>query len=147
MKLQKEQKTLALFHEKVAEVAKSIEPMRDEEQFEQRLKEKVGTVISEWKKSKSTAGSFAKEIFVGGEKPGGDFLKKLAEQAAGPTVAGATVGGLTTGAILGAAAGLAVALVIHASSSIQSVIKKEQDSPYRFLTMLEKSGVVFTAGC
>jgi hypothetical protein len=146
VKLQKEQKTMARFHEKMAEVASSIEPMRDEEQFEKRLKEKVGTVISEWKNSKSSAGSFAKEIFVGGEKPGGDFLKKLAEQAAGPTVAGAAVGGLTTGAILGAVAGLAVALVIHASSSIRSVIRREQDSPYRVLTMLEKSGIAFTAG-
>jgi hypothetical protein len=146
VKLQEERQSLIRFRTQVTDVARSIRPMREEARFEKHLKEKVGEVISAWEKSKSKPGSFAKEIFVGSEKPGGDFLKKVAEQAAGSTLAGAMVGGLTTGALLGAAAGLAVGLVIHASSSARSVVKREQDSPYRFLTLLEKSGVAFTAG-
>ena len=71
----------------------------------------------------------------------------MAELAAGPAVAGAMVGGLTTGALVGAAAGLGVAIVIHASSSVRAVRKKEEEGPYRILTLLEKSGVAFTAGC
>ncbi|MGJ4911287.1 hypothetical protein [Bradyrhizobium sp. HKCCYLS2033] len=146
IKLHKEGNELARFHDEMTKVAQSIRAMREEARFEHRLKEKVGTIIADWEKSKAKPRSFIKEFFGGSEKPAGDFLKKVAELAAGPTVAGAAVGGLTTGALLGAAAGLGVALVIHTSSSVRAVQRNAQDSPYRVLTLLEKSGAAFTAG-
>jgi hypothetical protein len=147
VRLREQEKSLEKFRKEMTTVAASIRAMREESQFKKRLKERIGSIIADWEKSKAKPGSYAKEFFVGSEKPAGEFLKKIAEQTAGPVVTGAIVGGLTTGAILGAAAGLGVALVIHAASSVRAVHQKEKDSPYRFLTLLEKTGIAFTAGC
>jgi hypothetical protein len=146
VRLREERAPLDRFRAQMVELAESIKSMRDQERFEKRLKEKVDQTLSEWQTSKSKPSTILKEIFTGGEKPAGDFLKKIAEQAAGPGVTGAIVGGLGTGALLGAAAGLGVALVIHAASTVRAVRDREKNSPYRFLTLLQNSGVAFSAG-
>jgi hypothetical protein len=151
-KLRDENALLDSFRLQMMEVAESIGEMRDQDQFEKRLRQKVGDTISMWQKSKLRPRAYAREFFKGIHKPGGDFFKSMAEKIAGPlpVAAGAattySIGGLTSGTLLGAVVGLGVALVLHANSSIQAVKDREKKSPYRFLTMLEKSGVAYTAG-
>ncbi len=147
VKLREEDQALGRFHQKAADIAKSIPTMRNKDRFETELKRKVDEVIDEWDQSKTRPGSIARQIFTGTEKPTGDFLKKIAEQAAGPAVTGAMVGGLSTGTVLGATAGFGVALVVHAATAVRTVATQQKDGPYHILTLLEKSGAAFTAGC
>jgi hypothetical protein len=48
------------------------------------------------------------------------------------------------GALVGAAGGFVVALVLHGASSWVKARERQRNSPYRYLTQIEKAGVAFT---
>jgi hypothetical protein len=69
--------------------------------------------------------------------------KSGAAGATGAAVVGATAGGTLLATLSGAAAGLAIGILVHAGKSYRKMQKEERDSPYRYLTLMENSGVVF----
>jgi hypothetical protein len=109
----------------------------------------AAVALRKWESEKANMKSF-KQAFVGDNvfKPGEDFMKRLAEKsmgAEGMTVAGPPlIGGLTTGSLLMAGIGLGIGLLFHALSPWRKVESAEKNSPYRYLTMMDEAGVVFT---
>ena len=101
----------------------------------------------------------ADKLTSGGEKATGSVAAAavgsgVAGAAAGGGVAGATAGGvaalagtgaagLVTAAVASAGVGLAIGVVFHGVKSYFRMRKNEEDSPYRFLTLMEQAGVVF----
>lgn len=117
--------------------------------LQEYLEDKAATAIREWESNKANMASFKRKFFdVNVFKPEEAFMKKLTEKALiaeGMTVAGPPlIAGLTSGSVLAAGAGLGIGLLFHALSSWQKIKSSERDSPYRYLTMMEKAGVVFT---
>jgi hypothetical protein len=117
---------------------------------EKYLNDVVNDVCRKWEADRANLSNFASAIF--GEEAiaqPGKLLEKLAEKAFGPAAAGGTagiIGGLTLGGLVGAAAGFAVGLVTYASTTWARLKQKEKESPFRYLTLLEESGVGFAVG-
>ena len=84
----------------------------------------------------------AKKVLVGmGGGAAADAAKTAA--AAATSSSASWVGSLGTGAMIGAGAGLLIAILAHSGKAYWQGRRTERDSPYRFLTMLENTGVVF----
>lgn len=128
-------------------------PQRDE-----AFRDAASKVLDQWQADSRNMRGFVRVLFGGGNlsKLTTNFAAKVAEKmfsgatagavtAAGGTTAGMTAGSASgsvlAGTIIGAGAGLAVGLVAHAAGSAWAVSRRTR--PYRFLTMLEKEGVVF----
>jgi hypothetical protein len=54
--------------------------------------------------------------------------------------------GTLAGHFLGPLGGFGVAVVVHAVGSVAAEVAQGKKSPYRFLTMAEKAGVVWSIG-
>lgn len=145
-KLRQERAPLDSFRFELKRIADSIPKMRDERAFEKRLRAEVADILKRWQQDKANLSKYARGMLGGSGKPAADFLKKIAEHAAGDATKGAMVGGLTTGSLLGAAAGMGIALVVTVTTSVIDVRKKALESPFRFLSLLEEGGAAFTVG-
>ena len=118
------------------EIAKLIPRMQEEERFKERIQSSVDDALQKWKSDRANMSSFARRVFGSeGIKPAGDVFKSALEKGL-PALAGTV--------ILGWAAGVAIGLAVHVATSWASVREKERRSPYRYLTKLEKAGVVFS---
>jgi hypothetical protein len=118
----------------------------------------ISKVLDEWRKDRSNMSAYWRRFFGEGitdtsqkfvEKVG-EKLTSGAEAAAGGAGAAATaaVGGsgaaaMATAAVAGAGVGLAIGIVFHGVETYFRMRRAEQDSPYRYLTMMEQAGVVF----
>jgi hypothetical protein len=82
---------------------------------------------------------------------GGKTLEKMISKAleTAPAAATATTGALAglalQGPVLAAGAGLGIGLFTHAAKTYIDMVKKDEDSPYRYLTLMEEGGVVIRA--
>lgn len=124
--------------------------IRDNEIREQYLNDVADDVFKKWENDKANLSNYVRELFGEGmlSQPG-RLLEKIAEKAFTPAAAGAgaaIAGSLTTGALTGATAGFAVGLITYAGTTWQKVRGKQRNSPYRYLTMLERQGVSFAVG-
>jgi hypothetical protein len=133
------------------DIAASIPQMRNRTKLKERLQAATNDALNRWRNDQVNMSQFSRELFsVEGLKPTADFMKKVSERMLESTstpISGAIVGGLTTGTLLGAAAGLAIGVIIsHGLSSLQRVRERAKNSPFRYLTQIEKSGVVFAVG-
>jgi hypothetical protein len=72
-------------------------------------------------------------------------MTKLMEKAVSEPVAGALIGGLTSGSLIGSTGGFVIGLAMLAIKSAAAVRSQQKSSPYRYLTMMQKKGVVFNA--
>ena len=113
------------------------------------MRDKAADALRKWESDKANMKSFKRAFLGDGAfKPGEEFMKKITEKTLsteGVTIAApALVGGLTTGSFLIAGLGLGIGLIFHALSSWRKAELAEKNSPYRYLTMMEKAGVVFT---
>jgi hypothetical protein len=121
-------------------IAAKIPAMQDEKQFEDRLRAAVYEGLSHWERDKVNMAKVAREIFgFEGLKAAGDSLTKALEHWAPAAAAGAA-----SGTLLGAGPGIAIGLMVHGLTSWGRVRKHSQKSPFRYLTKLEKAGVVFS---
>jgi hypothetical protein len=90
----------------------------------------VNSLFSQWERDRANLSSFVRELFGEGSlSEPAKLVGKVAEKAAGESVAGALVGGVTTHSLLGAGAGCAVGLMFHAIRSYQNVRRKEKVAP------------------
>jgi hypothetical protein len=79
------------------------------------------------------------KLLEGGEKAGAGALAG----GLGSAATGATAAGLLLGSLTGAGAGLALGILVHTGKSYFRMRTEEQQSAYRYLTLLERAGVVF----
>ena len=73
-----------------------------------------------------------------------DTVRRVADKVAGPAVVGAIVGGLTNLTLVAIAFGIGVSIVVEAFKVAKQLRDREQASPYRYLTLVEKSGLGYS---
>jgi hypothetical protein len=157
-KMSRDREGLYALRTELQDMAGRIPTMTNRKRRDEYLQDSANDVILNWRKDKKNMSKFAREFFGGGM--GGNaakFLGKVAPSvlsggafgtaggaaASGGTAAAATViGGLTVPALIGAGAGLAVGVIIHGVSTAIKVKKQSAQSPYRFLSKIEKAGAV-----
>ncbi len=125
-----------------------------------RFKDLASDVLKEWRRDRKNLTHYWRAFFGDSgltgtsekfvEKAADNFAsagEKAATGAAGGVTAAASGGGgiatMATSAVLGASVGLAIGVVFHGMKSYFKMCSDEGDSQYRFLTLMEKSGVVF----
>jgi hypothetical protein len=144
--LNSEWEAIAAFRAAAEKIAASIpEGIQDPMVLKRRMKGAVDQLFKQWKRDKLNLSNYVRELFGQGSlSEPAKLIGKVAEKAAGESVAGALVGGVTTHSLLGAGAGCAVGLMFHAGTAYQKVRQKEKEGPLRYLTMLHKEGVSLT---
>jgi hypothetical protein len=153
--LKKERDALAKFRAELEELARTLPPiMHSEPDLETRLNDLTNDIFKRWLKDQKHLSHYARELFGDGVLAAPEkLIAKLAEAAATPftgagtavgVAAGAHLGNLTLGLATGAAAGFAVAVVFRAVETWGRIKKQQKDSPLRYLTTLQRSGVVFS---
>ncbi|MDX8518727.1 hypothetical protein [Mesorhizobium dulcispinae] len=134
--LNKEWDALAAFKSALEDAAQSLpQLMLDKTRREERLRDLAASILQKWKNDRANLSTYARSIF------GGDFLdqpEKLIEK-----VADTAFVGVSAMSLAGAAVGSAIGIAFHAAKSVVKVRKVERESPFRYLTLLEKNGVGF----
>lgn len=134
----------------------AMDPGRERETY---FRDVASKVLQGWRSDRSNMSAYWRKFFGEGLRDTSQkFVEKVAEtltsggeKAAGGGAAGATaavVGGggaaaMATAAVAGAGVGLAIGVVFHGVKSYFRMRSAEQDSPYRYLTLMEQAGVVF----
>jgi hypothetical protein len=151
--LKKERDALAKFRAELEELARTLPPiMHSEPDLETRLNDLTNDIFKRWQNDQKNLTHFARELFGDGALSAPEKLvAKLAEAAAAGAgtgavgaAAGAQMGNLTLGLATGAAAGFAVAVVFRMIETWSKLKKQQGASPFRYLTTLERTGVVFS---
>jgi hypothetical protein len=144
--LNKEWEAVAAFRENVEEIAKSIPAqIKNPKTLRLRLENAANDLFKKWERDQANLSAYVRELF------GDEFLSepikalgKIAEKTYGESVAStAIVGHVSQDYLLGAGAGCAVGLVFHAARSYGAIKKRERNSPFRYLTMMQDAGVGF----
>jgi hypothetical protein len=131
------------FRDAITKIALNI-PAMSEDKLEKRLRNEAKRIFSEWDKQRAKLKGIPGEMLgKDAPTPAEDFIKDLVKDMAGPA-SGGIIGGLTTGSVLVAGAGLAVGVIVHAYNSWRRLQERDRDSPYRYLTLANRAGVVFT---
>lgn len=130
--------------------ARSLPSMDPGKQRDEFIMDEVLEIEKAWEKDKLNMSSFARAFF----KPDSaklvtDAASKVAEKYLTQPVLKATgtgagvglIGGTIEQAVVGAVGGLVFGLIAHANTTFSNVRQLEQNSPYRYLTLLEKSGI------
>jgi hypothetical protein len=150
--LAKEREPIRELKAKLREFAAEIPPLLDEAYLERKLQEKAAAALEKWQGSRPSFRGALKKFF-GAElaKVGVDLLKgsisKASDLTSKPPASGLAVsaGGAAL-YFLGPIAGFGVGLAVHGVTTAVSELTREKESPYRYLSMAEKAGVVFSVG-
>jgi hypothetical protein len=143
--------------QRLREHASGIPAMDRSALRDEYLADCVSKVLQEWERDRRNLGSFWREFF--GEKAIDvveKFTQQIAEKAVTPASAGAAISGVNSaakgsvivsgamhGALYGAGLGVAIGAVFHGIKSYSRMEVRAQESPYRYLTILEDAGVEF----
>lgn len=157
--LKDERHALAAFRSKLEHLAGTLPPtIKSESKLQERLDDVLNDMFQEWQRDQANLSNFARRLFgEGALSEPAKLAQKLVEKAfetkdvqmasAATTAAGAAIGahlgGLTINAAMGAAAGFVVALVFRSVGVWGETQKAARESPFRYLTALEKHGVSF----
>jgi hypothetical protein len=139
-----------LLHE-LEKRAKDMAAMDPGEERGKKFRDETSDILKEWKRDRANTANFAKRFFGWGLlDPGAKFFDKVVDAAVKAAPAAGTGAG-ATGALAGlalanplvaAGAGLAIGLFTHTAKTYGDIRAKERDSPYRYLTVMEKAGVI-----
>jgi hypothetical protein len=152
MDLAKEREPIRKLKTKLQELATQIPPMLDEDHLEEKLKECAVTALKEWQDDRPSFRGALKKFFGADlAKVAADLIKGSINKAAdlGPTAtSAATVVSAGSAALqyLGPIGGFGVGLAVHGITTAVSELTRGRHSPYRYLSMAEKFGVVFSIG-
>jgi hypothetical protein len=114
---------------------------------EKYFKQAAMDIVNNWQHDRANMSSFWREFF-------GEGLIDTGAKFLGDAVKGANIGttasltgmigasALTAG-LVSAGAGLVIGVAAHTAKSATHVRKRAVESPYRYLTTIEKAGVVF----
>jgi hypothetical protein len=106
------------------------------------FKDKAADVLREWRAERANMSRFWRVFFGAGvAEPGIEFAEKAVDKAL--EIGGATGMGTLLGGLVGAGAGLAIGILAHTGKSYFRMRTEEKRSAYRYLTLLEQTGVVF----
>jgi hypothetical protein len=157
--LQDDREPLRRLVTRLQELAKEIPAMDPGPERETYFHDIGAKVLKEWQFERSNMSTYWRKFFGEGLADKSEkFLEKVAEKltsgaekaatggAAGATAAAASgvgVATMATAAITGAGVGLAIGVIYHGVKSYFRMRRDEQDSPYRYLTLMEQAGVVF----
>ena len=151
--LASERKAIAKMIQTLRARAAEIPAMDEGPHLDERFMDTAQDVFKEWEQDRANFGNVAKSFFsTEALKHTTDFAADVAKGmltvgAGGAVGTGAAAAGwfgsLLAGGLIGCGAGLVVGLVAHGGVTLHNVRKREEDSPYRFLTILEERGVVF----
>jgi hypothetical protein len=153
--LNKDWEAVGAFKDSLEGLTADIPPgIDDPKSLHQRLSEKADKMLARWKEDNKNLPQRLKELFSGDSEEATKVLEKLVEKGVGGEVVGAGAAGgglisalsgghLTYHAVLGAAAGLAVAVVVRTGKNVVATKKKQKKDPFRYLTMMEKAGVSY----
>lgn len=152
--LQEERAALASFRAKLEDLAATIPAnIRSEAALTKRLEYALDEMFDAWRsdqaKSKVLSKFFGDGVLAEPER----MIRNLAEAVFKPETAAAAAAGVTSGggshmlgldSGLATAAGFAVAIFFRTASSAVRAREAARNSPYRYLSVLEKKGVVFS---
>jgi hypothetical protein len=125
---------------------------------EKHFRDVASKVLNDWGSDRSNLASYWRQFFGKGlADTSKKFVEKVAEnltsgveKAATGGLAGAAAAAIGGGAapaimtvVAGAGVGLAIGVIYHGVDSYFRMAGAEEDSPYRYLTLLEQAGVVF----
>jgi hypothetical protein len=157
--LSEERESIDALISAVREQAAKIPTMDEGPGREDAFKQAASKVMDKWKADRKNLSRFFRDFFgADSAKLGSDFLSKVADKtltgltggAGGAAVAKAAVigssagwvGSLSAGGVIGAGAGLVIGVIMHGASTYGKQVRREKDSPYKFLTTLEDLGVL-----
>jgi hypothetical protein len=152
--LAKEREPLCKLKDELGKLAARIPAMRDDVDRERRMKEAAREALRKWEEDRLSFRGALKKIF-GTDVPKdlGDITKEVVEKglsqdgadAARPAVAVGAAGaaGFFASHFLGPIAGLGIGIAVH---GITGAVMRDRRSPCRYLSKVEKLGVVFSVG-
>lgn len=121
-------------------------------EWTKQFEDEASKILRAWEADRKNMSNFWKRFFgFGLLETGGKTLEKMISKAleTAPAAATATTGALAglalQGPVLAAGAGLGIGLFTHAAKTYIDMVKKDEDSPYRYLTLMEEGGVVIRA--
>jgi hypothetical protein len=135
----------------LGEHAKAIDPMDPGPRRTEQIKDGVRDILEAWRQDRANMSHFWRKFFgTGLADAGTKFAEKAADKVLTPSPA---VGGVATGSLMiggyalsglaGAGAGLAIGVAAHGVKSFAAMRKEANESRYRYLTTMERAGVVF----
>ncbi|PZR36687.1 hypothetical protein [Caulobacter segnis] len=148
--LRDERAAFARFRQALEAEAKELPAqVGDPRILQEYLDDTVNAILGQWQKDRAGFTPLAKAVF--GDEAINEpksLLQKIAEKAftpevGGPAASGVLMGSLTAHTLAGAAAGCAIGLAVHTLKSWRQVVRREADSPWKYLTTLERGGVGF----
>ena len=141
--LNDEREAIQDLKDKVAELSRNIPLMNNVKKENEYLLDTTSDIIQKWKNDRANLSNFWKQFF------GLDLAKnadKFSQQLNSILTAGALAGGaaaVTETKLIAAGVGFGIGILNYAARSWYSLSETEKKSPYRFLTMCEKQGIVF----
>jgi len=155
--LNKDWEAIGSFKDSLEKLTADIPPgIGDPKILHQRFTEKADRILARWKEDNKNLPQRLRALFSGDGEEATKVLEKLVEKAvdgdAKAVGAGAASGGLidflsvghlSYHAVLSAAAGLAVAIVVRTGRNVVAAKKKQKEDPFRYLTMMHKAGVSY----
>ncbi|MBY5456424.1 hypothetical protein HFO89_08645 [Rhizobium leguminosarum] len=111
--------------------------------------DETSRILRAWEGDRANMQQFWRKFFgVGLIDPGGSFLENVVGKAleTAPTAATAATGAFAglalQGPLLSAGAGLGIGLFVHGAQTFSEIRTTTRESPYKYLTMMEKAGAV-----
>jgi hypothetical protein len=154
--LNKDWGAIGAFKDGLEKLASDIPPGIDSPKIlHQHLRERADQMFARWKQDNKNLPQRLKDLLAGDTDEAAKVLEKLVEKGIdGTAVTGGAIGGaagtlfggdLTGHALLGAGAGLALAVVVRTGENALALKRKRRVDPFRYLTMMEKAGVSYIA--
>lgn len=151
--LNHEWEAIAAFRDGLEKLAAEIpESIEDPDVLRERLAEKADAIFTRWRADNKNWSQRLKDLFSGDLDDVAKALEKALEKGIGGAqagsevaagVAGGVLGATSSNLIIGAGAGLAVALLVRTRNNILAKRKRLREDPLRYLTMMEKAGVSY----
>lgn len=140
--LQKDREPLQQLMKRLQDVASAVEPM-DPRARRQAVADAVSLILRQWKEDRRNLAPFWQRFFgVGLLDKGASFAEKMLAGLVN-AAPGASAGAGAGAVLVDAGAGLGVGLVTHVAKSIVEVRRERRESPVRYLTAMQRQGVVF----
>jgi hypothetical protein len=133
----------------LADRAKDMVAMDPGKERTKQFRDEVNKILKAWAGDRANMDNYWRSFFgFGLLDTSGKFLEKVIGKAVetAPAAATAATGALAglalSGPVLASGAGLGIGLFTHAAKTYADLRRKDRESPYRYLTIIENAGVV-----
>lgn len=135
--------------------AAAIRAVDDFQVMEEAYKDAANDIMKNWQSDRNNFANFGRTFFgQDSTKLATNFASSVADKTltgiasgkitkAAIAATGGWLGTLAAGGVIGAGAGLLIGLLMHTGTTYKKQRQREENSPYRFLTTLEKAGILF----